>query len=73
MISEELLSFRKQYWTNNFPIEARYYQFGAGGPSLTSRLISSAEELREFQSEASRQEQSREWSFIAYYDPCIPT
>ena len=68
MLTGEVISFRKEYWTSNFPIEARYYQFGAYGSSLTSRLISSAQELREFQCEAGNREQALEWSFIAYYD-----
>ncbi len=73
MINEKVISFRKEYWTSHFPIEGRYYQFGLFGPSrtLTSQLISTEQELRHFQEEASKREQTHEWSFIAYYGPDV--
>ena len=74
MLAEHLISFRKEYWPDRFPIEARYYQFGAGGFSrtLTSQLLASPRALRTFQDEVSRRERALEWSFLAYYEPIVP-
>jgi hypothetical protein len=74
MLAEHLISFRKEYWPDHFPIEARYYQFGAGGPSrtFTSQLLASPGALRTFQDEVSWRERALEWSFLAYYEPASP-
>jgi len=74
MLAEHLISFRKEYWPDHFPIEARYYQFGVGGPSrtLTSQLLVSPGALRAFQDEVNRRERALEWSFLAYYEPASP-
>ena len=74
MLAEHLISFRKEYWPDHFPIEARYYQFGAGGPSriLTSQLLASPGALRTFQDEVNWRERALEWSFLAYYEPASP-
>jgi hypothetical protein len=37
MVSDELLSFREHFWPSHFPIEARYYEYRASGPSLILR------------------------------------
>jgi hypothetical protein len=74
MIAEAVLSFRKEYWTNRFPIEARFYQFGLSGPSgtLTTQRLSSPEALQAFQDELIRRESTYEWCFIAYYESMVP-
>jgi hypothetical protein len=74
MLAEHLISFRKEYWPDHFPIEARYYQFGAGPPSrtLTSQLLASPGALRTFQEEVSWRERALEWGFLAYYEPASP-
>ena len=74
MVLDELLSFHTHFWPNHFPIEARYYEYRATGPSLTlkARRISTREELRAFQKEVTRREQLNEWSFLAYYEPLVP-
>ena len=74
MIPEEVLSFRKEYWTSRFPIEARFYQFGLFGPSrtLTTQMLSSPEALQAFQDELIRRESAHEWCFIAYYKALVP-
>jgi hypothetical protein len=71
MVLDELLSFHKYFWPSHFPIEARYYEYGASGPSRTlwTRRISTPEELRAFQEDLTKREQLREWSFLAYYEP----
>lgn len=71
MVPDELLSFREYFWPSHFPIEARYYEYRASGPSLTLRTlqISTPEELRAFQEDLTRREQLHEWSFLAYYEP----
>jgi hypothetical protein len=71
MVLDELLSFHTHFWPSHFPIEARYYEYRATGPSLTLRtlLISTPEDLRAFQKELTRREQLNEWSFLAYYEP----
>jgi hypothetical protein len=74
MLAEHLISFRKEYWPDHFPIEARYYQFGTVGPSriLTSQLLASPQALRTFQDEVSWRERALDWSFLAYYEPAVP-
>ena len=74
MVFNELLSFRKHFWPSHFPIEARYYEYGASGPSQTlrTRRISTPEELRAFQEDLTKREQLYEWSFLAYYEPLVP-
>jgi len=71
MMAEEVISFRTNFWPDRFPVEARFYQFGSCGPSrtLTTQRIFCAQELHAFQEELARQESTREWSFIAYYEP----
>ena len=71
MVRDELLSFRTHFLPSHFPIEARYYESRATGPSLTlrTRRISTPEELCAFQQEVTRREQRKEWSFLAYYEP----
>jgi hypothetical protein len=73
MMTEEILSFRKGYWTSCFPIEARYYQYGRFGPArtLTTQMLSSPEALQTFQDELTRRENAQEWGFIAYYTPMV--
>jgi hypothetical protein len=73
MVSDELLSFREHFWPSHFPIEARYYEYRASGPSLIlrTRRISTPEELRAFQEDVTRREQLHEWSFLAYYEPFV--
>ena len=75
MFAEHLISFRKEYWPDHFPIEARYYQFGTVGSSrtLTSQLLASPGAWRTFQDEVSRREHALEWSFLAYYEPLSVT
>jgi len=74
MITEEVISFRKDFWPDRFPVEAQFYQFGPFAPSctLTTQRIFSAQELHAFQEELARRESTREWSFIAYYEPLTP-
>ena len=74
MLAEHLISFRKEFWPDQFPIEARYYQFGECPPSrtFTSQLLASPGALRTFQDEVSKQEHALEWSFLAYYKPFVP-
>jgi len=74
MLAEHLISFRKEFWPDHFPIEARYYQFGTVGPArtLTSQLLASPGALRTFQDEVSWRERALEWSFLAYYEPTVP-
>lgn len=74
MIAEEVISFRKDFWPDHFPVEARFYQFGLFGPSctLTTQRISSAQELHAFQDELHRRERVHEWCFIAYYELMAP-
>ena len=74
MVRDELLSFRQHFWPSNYPIEARYYAYGAVGPlrTCTSRQIGTPEELRAFQEELTRRETSHEWGFIAYYESPVP-
>jgi hypothetical protein len=71
MVLDDLLSFRTHFWPSQFPIEARYYEYGASGPSrtLSTRRIVTPEELRAFQAELTRREQLHEWSFLAFYEP----
>ena len=73
MVRDELLSFRQHFWPSQFPIEARYYEYGASGPSRTlwTQRIVTPEELRAFQTELTRREQLHEWSFLAYYEPHV--
>jgi hypothetical protein len=74
MVREELLSFRQHFWPSHYPIEARYYEYGSVAPSrtFTTRRIGTPEELRAFQDEVTRREQSHEWAFLAYYESQIP-
>ncbi len=74
MVRDELLSFRQQFWPSHYPIEARYYVYGASAPSwtFTSQQMRTPEELRAFQRELARREQSHEWGFLAYYESRVP-
>ncbi len=73
MVLDELLSFRQHFWPSQFPIEARYYEYGASGPSrtLSTLRILTPEELRAFQEEMTKREHLHEWSFLAFYEPFI--
>jgi hypothetical protein len=46
MVLDELLSFRTHFWPSHFPIEARYYEYKATGPSLTLKARCIAGQLR---------------------------
>ena len=74
MVRDELLSFRQQFWPSHYPIEARYYEYGAIAPSrtYTSQRIGTPDELRAFQGELARRETSHEWGFLAYYESRVP-
>jgi hypothetical protein len=74
MIAEEVISFRKHFRPDRFPVEARFYQYGSFGPSrtLTTQRISSVQQLHAFQEELVRRESTLEWRFIAYYEPLTP-
>jgi hypothetical protein len=57
MMSEELISFRKDYYIGNFPVEVKFYQcMEIGQCTLLSCLLHSAQELSEFQRELTRRE-----------------
>jgi hypothetical protein len=70
MMAEALISFRKYFWTNDFPIEAQFYDFGGSEGLCThmSQIIHSQDRLREFQDELTRRESTGEWVFLAYYE-----
>jgi hypothetical protein len=70
MVTGEVISFRKEYRMNTFPIVVQLYQCGEAGGSCrrTTQIIHSAHELREFQDELTRRESVGEWIFIAYYE-----
>jgi hypothetical protein len=70
-MTENLISFRKHFWTTTFPIEAQLYHCGGSEGVCTrmSQLIHSQDELRAFQDELTRQESAGEWIFLAYYEP----
>jgi hypothetical protein len=74
MARDELLSFRQQFWPSHYPVEARYYVYGSTAPSwtFTSQQVRTPEELRAFQEELVRREQSHEWGFLAYYESPVP-
>ena len=70
MVSEELISFRKDYYIGDFPVVVKFYQcMEIGHCILLSWLLHSAQELSEFQRELTRREPLGEWIFLAYYDP----
>ncbi len=75
MVAEEVISFRKEYYTTRFPIEARWYQCGELGGTciLTARIVHSAHELSTFQDEMSQRENSGEWIFLVYAEPDAAT
>jgi len=75
MAAEEVISFRKEYATTRFPLEAHWYQCGELGGTciLTARIVHSAHELRAFQDELSQREPSGEWIFLAYFEPDAAT
>jgi hypothetical protein len=68
-MTEAVISFRKHFWTTNFPIEAQLYDCGGseGLCTLTSQIIHSQDGLRAFQDELTRRESAGEWVFLAYY------
>jgi hypothetical protein len=69
MVTQNVISFRENFHTNYFPIEAVYYQHEGGGHcDHTSRTIHSIEELHNFQHELAHQESYGEWMFVAYYE-----
>jgi len=70
MVAGEVISFRKDYQMNNFPVAIQFYQCGELGGSCTRtpQIIHSAHELREFQDELTKRESLGEWIFIAYFE-----
>ena len=74
MVRDELLSFRQAFWPSHYPIEARYYVYGVSvlSRTFTTQQMGSPEELRAFQEELARREQSHEWGFLAYYESPVP-
>jgi hypothetical protein len=70
LVTQKVISFRKDYWMTSFPVEAVYYQHrGSGGHcKQTSQTIHSVEELRDFQNELAGRESCGEWMFVAYYE-----
>ena len=69
MVTQNVISFRKDFHTSNFPVEAVYYQHGGGGHCKhTSQTIHSIEELHDFQHELAHRENYGEWMFVAYYE-----
>jgi hypothetical protein len=70
MMSEELISFRKDYSISTFPVAVKFYQcLEIGRCTLHSRLLHSPQELRAFQRELTTRESPCEWMFLAYYEP----
>ena len=70
MMSEELISFRKDYYISSFPVEVKFYQCGEiGRCALLSCIVHSPQALSEFQAELIRREPLGEWIFLAYYEP----
>jgi hypothetical protein len=70
VVTQNVLSFRKDFHTKTFPVEAVYYQHGESGGHCNhaSQTIHSVEELHHFQNELTHQESSGEWMFVAYYE-----
>lgn len=69
MVTQNVISFRKDFHMSNFPVEAVYYQHGGGGHcDHMSRTIHSVEELHDFQNELAHRESFGEWMFVAYYE-----
>jgi len=70
MVAGEVISFRKEYRMNTFPVAVQLYQCGerAGSCTRTTQIIHSAHELREFQDELTKRESLGEWIFIAYLE-----
>ncbi len=69
MAIQNVISFRKNFHTNDFPVEAVYYQHVGGGHcDHVSRTIHSLEEMRDFQYELADRESYGEWMFVAYYE-----
>ena len=70
MVVGEVISFRKEYRMNNFPVAVQLYRCGELGGSCTrtAQIIHSAHELREFQDELTKRESRGEWIFIAYHE-----
>jgi hypothetical protein len=75
MGAEQVISFRKEYYTTQFPLEARWFQCGERGGTclLTAQIIHSVRELRAFQDEVSRRANAGEWIFLAYTEPGVVT
>jgi hypothetical protein len=70
LLTQNVLSFRKDFHTKNFPVEAVYYQHGGSGGYCkhASQTIHSVEELHDFQQELTHRESCGEWMFVAYYE-----
>lgn len=70
MVTQNVISFRKDFHTSIFPVEAVYYQYGGSGGHCkhASRTIHSVEELHDFQHELNHHESRGEWMFVAYYE-----
>jgi hypothetical protein len=71
MDGAQVISFRRDYFTTQFPITARCYHCGELGETciLTALIIHSAHELSAFQDELGQRETSGEWIFLAYSEP----
>jgi hypothetical protein len=71
MSIEQVISFRKEYYTTRFPIEALWFQCGELGETclLTTQIIHSVRELSAFQDELNRRANPGEWIFLAYTEP----
>ncbi len=75
MVAVQVISYRSDYYTTRFPIEARWYQCGELGGTciLTARIMHSTHELRAFQDELSQRANSGEWIFLAYAESSSAT
>lgn len=73
MDGAKVISFRRDYFTTRFPIQARCYHCGelGGACLLTALIIHSAHELSAFQEELSQRETSGAWIFLAYSEPDV--
>jgi hypothetical protein len=69
MTTQNVISFRENFHTSDFPVEAVFYQHVGGGHcDHASRTIHSLEELHDFQHELAHRESYGEWMFVAYFE-----
>jgi hypothetical protein len=69
MTTQNVISFRENFHTSEFPVEAVYYEHVGGGRcDHTSRTIHSLQELHNFQHELAHRESYGEWMFVAYFE-----